>query len=80
MAAFESKIEFVQSIKTVQSAANIYWKLFFKVLIYSTASERTAISNKAQTRLLLSKFPLGLHFCVTTFEINHHHFLSFLSK
>ena len=24
-AAFESKIEFVQSMKTVQSAANIYW-------------------------------------------------------
>ena len=80
MAAFESKIEFVQSIKTVQSAANIYWKLFFKVLIYSTAWERTAISNKAQTRLLLCKFPLGLQFYVTTFEINHHHFLSFLSK
>ena len=49
MAAFESKIEFVQSIKTVQSAANIYWKLFFKVLIYSTASERTGYSNFKQS-------------------------------
>ena len=31
-AAFESKIEFSQSMKTVQSAANIHRLLFFKVL------------------------------------------------